>query len=71
MSAIQPEPGPFVLVTDNDSHWYVIPSARQEHWDAQASNDFTGEEGPDEIPDYADQVGGSPSLVVFDSYSIE
>jgi hypothetical protein len=65
---IAKEDGPYVLVTDNDSHWYVIPAARQDHWDANAQNDFTGEEGPGEIPDYAEPVGGAPSLVEFDSY---
>lgn len=68
MSAIQPEPGPYFLTTDNDGHWYVIPVARSDHWDACALQNFEGEEGCGEIPDYADPVGGSPGLVRFDHY---
>ena len=62
------EPGPYMLVTDHDTHWYVIPVDREESF-----HEWLG--GPDcedgEIPPWVDQVGGHPCLVKFDSYTIE
>jgi hypothetical protein len=69
--SFQKEPGPYILVTDDSGHWYVIPEARREHWDINRDNDFTGEEGAGEYPDYAEAVGGNPNLVQFNDYIIE
>ncbi len=60
--------GPYILVLDNDSHWYVIPKSAEYQW-----NRWLESSGYvlDEIPYYATAVGGAPSLVVFDSYRLE
>lgn len=60
---------PHILVQDNDSHWYVIPKDKNDAW-----NDFCAIPSDDErawdIPDFAEQVGGCPSLVLFKTYEI-
>ena len=59
----------YFLSQDNDSHWYVIPSEKEEDW-----NDFLDIDEDDEaswdIPDWADAIGGSPSLVRFPNYRV-
>ena len=58
------------LTQDNDGHWYVIPKDRETDW-----NDFLNLDPDDEEswepPKWADQIGGSPSLVIFQSYRID
>lgn len=67
----------FILTTDGDGHWYVIPADKQQefagiveaigkYWEADSR--YT--EAPPEIPDYAKAVGGAPSLVEFTGYTI-
>lgn len=61
------ERGPYIMVTDDDSHHYVIPKAREEEWWKWAGS----EEALDgDVPAWAEEVGGSPTLVVFPSYDI-
>lgn len=60
--------GPFILVTDDDSHWYVIPHAKLARWGVWLSSE-AAELG--DVPDYARSVGGSPSLVKFEGYEID
>lgn len=54
----------FFLSQDNDSHWFVIPVARQQEW-----NDWLDipedDERAWEAPDFAKSVGGAPCLVTF------
>ena len=49
---------------DNDSHWYVIPVARQPEWNAWLEID-SDDERAWEPPEFAQQVGGSYCLVTF------
>lgn len=70
----------YVLVTDDSSHWYVIPADKQdEWWDwVEYSMKFWDQqlylENPDiedpTLPDWAEEVGGAPSLVEFENYTI-
>jgi len=64
-SSMNNEKGPFVLVQDDDSHWYVIPKAAQGKWSKWIGSP---EYADGDIPNYAEAVGGSPSLVEFDAY---
>jgi hypothetical protein len=59
------EPGPYQLANDDSGHWYVIPAAREGHWD----NWLGGSEWADGlVPMYAEAVGGSPTRVQFTEY---
>jgi hypothetical protein len=54
----------FILTQDGDCHWFVIPFSRQPEWEKLTNlEEF-------EIPEWAEEVGGSPSLVRFRDYSI-
>lgn len=57
----------YILVRDNDCHWYVIPEQMEldfSKWvDSEESED-------DDVPVYAEIVGGSPSRVKFTKYRI-
>lgn len=55
----------YCIVTDNDSHHYVIPSSRIDQWFNWCDNN------DDFVPQWADPIGGDPSLVVFENYKIE
>ena len=55
----------YMLVRDNDGHWYVIPAGRDEEFDAWCESD---EYELGETPEWADRIGGSPSLILFPSY---
>lgn len=57
------------LTQDNDSHWYVVPVARREEWDAWRNLD-SDDERAWTPPSFAVEVGGSPSQVEFSSWSI-
>jgi len=58
----------YILIQDNDCHWYVIPVDKKNEW-------FKWEESDDYelgvIPDWAKEVNGSPTLVKFKEYRIE
>jgi len=56
-----------ILIQDNDSHWYVIPANKTNDWDAWTESK-NYEEGV--VPNYAKEVGGCPSLVIFKDYRI-
>lgn len=53
-----------IISMDNDSHWYVIPVAKQPEWDAwlDISSD---DERACEPPEFAKRVCGAPCLVTF------
>ena len=54
----------FILVQDNDSHWFVIPETEREEWGDW--RDFPDTDKRSWTPpDFAQAVGGSPSLVTF------
>jgi len=59
----------YILVRDNDSHWYVIPCDMTEQWESWLSID-SDDERSWEAPEFAEIVGGSPSLVTFSNYQI-
>lgn len=54
----------YFLSQDNDSHWFVIPVARQQEWDAWREID-SDDERAWTPPSFARAIGGSPSLVTF------
>ncbi len=57
----------YELVCDNDGHWYVIPADKDSDW----SNWLETEEcALGDVPDYVEEVCGSPSLVKFKKYTI-
>lgn len=55
----------FILTSDDDGHWYVIPKAKEREFSAWV--DRCGDEEP---PDWCESVGGSPSLVEFEKWRI-
>lgn len=58
----------FILVQDEDSHWYVIPSNKENEW----NNFLNGADADNwDIPAYAEGIGGSYTLVKFKKYRIE
>jgi hypothetical protein len=63
------EAGPrkYMLITDDDGHWYIIPSLKGNDW-------YTFLEDPEmpykALPSWAKPVGGSYALVTFDEYHI-
>jgi len=59
----------FYLTQDNDAHWYVVPSDKESEWADWLELDPDDEDSW-ETPDWAEQVGGSPTLVKFTSYYI-
>lgn len=55
----------YVLIQDDDCHWYVIPSDKVDDWDVWLESlDWN-------IPDYAVPVDGSQVRVTFDAYTIK
>ena len=71
------ETNEYVLVEDDDGHWYVCPAEREAEFSAweeavRAYYDDEDEEGdgPPPEPDFLEKVGGAPSLVRFTGYRI-
>lgn len=60
----------FILVQDNDCHWYVIPACCETLWNEFCDSDEEAYVYGD-LPDFAEEVGGDPSLVVFSNYAIK
>lgn len=56
----------YILVTDCDCHWYIIPFDKELSWD----NWCKANVNDGEYPDYATEVGGNPSLVTFENFKI-
>lgn len=67
----------FVLIQDDDSHWYVAPADKEKqaltffakttaYW---ANGHQLGK--PPVVPKWLENVGGSPSLVRFQKYRID
>ncbi len=59
------QPFEYVLLSDDDDHWYVVEAKDEESFFAQV-NDPLGD--PESI---FDRVGGAPSLVKFRQYRID
>lgn len=60
----------FILVQDNDGHWYVIPQPRISDWQAWLDVSHL-DDGAWDLPSYATEVGGHPSLVTFERFEID
>jgi hypothetical protein len=58
------------MVQDDSGHWYVIPARKQMAFCAWVESFWDdGESGTQ--PDWAERVGGAPSLVEFQEYKIK
>ena len=64
-------PGPYCIVDDDDGHHYVIPVDKEEEWSDWVEsatnywNEMKYDEEEPELPEWADSIGGCPSLVKF------
>ncbi len=56
----------FCLVTDNDCHWFIIPADKRDEWNEWCDIDSDDERAWD-APDFARDLGGSPSSVTFEN----
>jgi len=56
-----------ILIQDNDCHWYVIPDDKRQEWFAWCESENYGYE---DLPSWANEVGGSPCLVKFKEWRI-
>ena len=56
----------YMLVTDNDSHWYIIPTQHLVAWGTwtELNSELPESWNP---PIWARPVGGSPTLVTFEN----
>jgi hypothetical protein len=54
----------FFLDQDQDSHWYLIPVARREAWDAWCELS-TDDEASWTAPKFAQELGCHPNTVTF------
>ncbi len=58
----------YILVQDDDCHWYVIPANKENQW----SNWLKGADADNwDLPDFAERIGGCYTLVKFKEYRIE
>ncbi len=57
------------LVTDADSHWYVIPANKLTDWNewSEITETNPDDERGWDAPAYASPIGGSPTLVSFEN----
>lgn len=60
----------FMLVTDNDCHWYIIPADQLIEWGAFLHLSPDDEESWN-VPKWAKPVGGSPCRLTFTNPVIE
>lgn len=59
----------YYLSMDNDGHWFVVPTDKAGEWGEWKRLDQDDERAWTP-PDFAKQVGGSPSLVTFSNPEI-
>lgn len=75
------EQAKYILTTDGDAHWFVIPADKRgewsewcervaQYWEEYYLHDDDAESAPAQ-PDWAVAVGGAPSRVKFIGYEIE
>jgi hypothetical protein len=60
----------YILVQDNDCHWFVIPAKKERLWSEWVAVDSEDERSWTP-PGFAVEVGGSPSRVKFTVFRIE
>jgi hypothetical protein len=60
----------FYLTQDNDGHWYVVPVAMRDRWNAWLQLDEDDERAWN-VPEWALRTYGAPSLVTFEAPNIE
>lgn len=60
----------WILISDDDGHWYLIPASRHEEFDKLL---YTGDEECEDFNDVFGEmyINGSPSLVTFTDPKIE
>jgi len=58
----------YILVQDQDSHWYVIPDLKQKEWQQWNESPNYGYE---DLPNWAKEVGGWYGLVKFTNFIIK
>jgi len=58
----------YILIRDNDGHWFVIPEMKQSNFNKWLEQSY--DEDAWDIPEYAKEVGGSQTLVKFKEYRI-
>lgn len=66
-------PHPYVIVSDNDCHKYVIPREKRDDWAAWLDTPAPDLDLPEDqidftawnVPEWAEPVGGSADLVTF------
>lgn len=67
----------YILVRDDDAHWYVIPARRQTEWELYVEaatrywDEMPDDQEPPTEPAWVERVGGAPSSVLFSEYVIE
>lgn len=70
-----PEETRYMLVRDDDAHWYIIPADKEEVWDDYlvdfAMFDADNEADEPEQPNWAIPLGGGAESVKFTNYVIE
>lgn len=49
---------------DHDCHWYIVPSHREDEWNAWLAIPSDDERSWD-VPEWATEVGGAPNRVTF------
>jgi hypothetical protein len=54
----------------NDSHWFVIPADKEDKWSEWCEVAEKNWWNMPELPEWAVEAGGSPSLVTFVGYKI-
>ena len=60
----------YFLSQDGSCHWYVVPVSRKEEW-SEWRNLPEDDERAWDTPDFAQEVGGSPTLVTFTDPAID
>lgn len=60
----------FFMDTDDSSHWFIVPVARKAEWEAwlELPED---DEARWSAPKFAQEVGGSPTLVTFSQPEVQ
>ncbi len=59
----------YQLTSDDDGHWYVIPSAKVGRWLVWVAG--AEADGGCDPPEWAVRVNGSPSRVTFPEFSVK
>lgn len=60
----------YYLDSDGDGHWFVIPVSKRKEWAKWCELD-SEDEAAWTPPEFAKKVGGSYTLVTFESFKIE